>query len=120
MPGQKSQRYRDEVNRLKGEQGQPKIKGNKPKPPTSNHSSEKERHKRKRHAKSSKKAEIHIDREEVVDVDRGESLRMRSTRAVKMWWCRICSYTRTTCVLQAEVLFGFDEEDLSGGVAERV
>ncbi|MBN2388817.1 MAG: transposase [Anaerolineales bacterium] len=67
-----TQRYRDEVNRLKGEQGKPKIKGNKPKPPTSIHSSEKERHKRKRHVKSSKKAEIQIDREEMVDVDRGE------------------------------------------------
>lgn len=66
------QRLRDDVNRLKGEQGKPKIKGNKPKPPTSDHSSEQERHKRKRHAKSSKKAEIHIDREEVVDVDRRE------------------------------------------------
>jgi len=66
------QRYRDENNRLKGEQGKPKIKGNRPKPPTSDHSSEKERHRHKRHAKSSKKAEIHIDREEVVDVDRRE------------------------------------------------
>ena len=67
-----TQRYRDEINRLKGEQGKPKIKGNKPKPPTSDHSSEQERHKRKRHMKSSKKAEIHIDREEVLDVDRAE------------------------------------------------
>jgi len=67
-----TQRYRDENNRLKGEQGQPKIKGNKPKPPAGDHSSEKERHKRKRHAKSSKKATIHIDREEVVDVDQRE------------------------------------------------
>ena len=66
------QRLRDEVNRLKGEQGQPKIKGNKPKPPTGDHSSEKERHKRKRHVKGSKKAEIQIDREEVVEVDRAE------------------------------------------------
>ncbi len=67
-----TQRYRDEINRLKGEQGQPKIKGNKPKGPTSDHSSEKERHRHKPHAKGSKKAEIHIDREEVVDVDRTE------------------------------------------------
>jgi hypothetical protein len=34
------QRLRDENNRLKGEQGKPKIKGNKPKPPPSNYSSE--------------------------------------------------------------------------------
>jgi hypothetical protein len=31
-----------EVNRLKGEQGKPKIKGNTPKPPAADHSSEKE------------------------------------------------------------------------------
>jgi len=37
------QRLRDEVNRLKGEQGKPKIKGNTPKPPLSELSSEKER-----------------------------------------------------------------------------
>ena len=85
-----TQRYRDENNRLKGEQGQPKVKGNKPKPPTSDHSSEQERYKRKRHAKSSKKVAIHIDREEVVDVDRVElPAVMHRRRAVKMWWCRI-------------------------------
>jgi hypothetical protein len=61
---------RDEVNRSKGEQGKPKIKENQRKGPTSDHVSEQERHKRKQHNKSSKKAEIHIDREEVVDVDR--------------------------------------------------
>jgi hypothetical protein len=66
------QRYRDEVNRLKGEQGKPNIKGNKPKGSAGDLSSEKERHKSKRHKKSSKQAEIHIDREEVLKVDRSE------------------------------------------------
>jgi len=64
-----NQRLRDEVNRLKGEQGKPKIKGNTPKPPPTNHSSEKERHKPRQRHKSSKKAEIQIDREQVVAVD---------------------------------------------------
>ena len=63
------QRLRDEVNRLKGEQGKPKIKGNTPKPPPTNHSSEKERHKSRQRHKSSKKAEIQINREQVVEVD---------------------------------------------------
>jgi hypothetical protein len=63
------QRLRDEVNRLKGEQGKPKIKGNTPKPPPSNHSSEKERRKPRQRHKSSKKAEITINREQVVAVD---------------------------------------------------
>ena len=67
-----NQRLRDENNRLKGEQGKPKIKANLPKAPAvgSAHSSEKERHKPRRRSKGSKKAVIHIDREEVVEVDR--------------------------------------------------
>ena len=63
------QRLRDEVNRLKGEQGKPRIKGNIPKAPSSNHSSEKERHKSRQRHKRSKKAEIQINREQVVEVD---------------------------------------------------
>ena len=63
------QRLCDEVNRLKGEQGQPKIKGNTPKPSLTKHSSEKERHKPRQRHKSSKKAEIQINREQVVAVD---------------------------------------------------
>lgn len=65
------QRLRDENNRLKGEQGKPKIKGNTPKPAAaaSQYSSEKERQKRQRHSKGSKKAQIRIDREQVVKVD---------------------------------------------------
>ncbi len=64
-----NQRLRDEVNRLKGEQGKPKIKGNTPKSPPTNHSSENERHKSRPRHKKSKKAEIQIDRELVVEVD---------------------------------------------------
>ena len=63
------QRLRDEVNRLKGEQGKPKAKGNTPKPPPTNHSSENERHQSRQRHKKSKKAEIQIDREQVVEVD---------------------------------------------------
>lgn len=64
-----NQRLRDEVNRLKGEQGKPKIKRNTPKPPQTNHSSEKERHKPRQRHKSRKKAEIQIHREQIVAVD---------------------------------------------------
>jgi hypothetical protein len=63
------QRLRDEVNRLKGEQGKPKTKGNTPKQPPNNHSSENERHKSRQRHKKSKKAEIQIDREQVVEVE---------------------------------------------------
>ena len=67
-----NQRLRDEINRLKGEQGKPKIKANVAKPVAvaSVHSLEKERHKPRRRSKGSKKAHIHIDREEVLKVDR--------------------------------------------------
>ena len=64
-----NQGLRDEVNRLKGEQGKPKIKGNTPKPPPSDHSSEKERHTSRPRHKSHKTAEIKIDREQEVAVD---------------------------------------------------
>ena len=65
-----NQELRDEIKRLKGEQGKPKIKENKPSsPPLQNHSSEKERRSRPlEHHKKGKKAEIKIDREEVVKV----------------------------------------------------
>jgi hypothetical protein len=63
------QHLRDEVNRLKGEQGKPKVKGNTPKSPPSNHSSENERHQSRQRHKKSKKVEIQIDREQVVEVD---------------------------------------------------
>jgi hypothetical protein len=62
---------RDEVNHLKGEQGKPNIKGNKSGgAPALDHSSEQERHKRRRRQKGSKKAGLHIEREEVLQVDR--------------------------------------------------
>jgi len=63
------QRLRDEVNRLKGEQGKPNVKGNISKLPATNHSSEKERHTARPRHKSKKKTEIKIDREQVVEVD---------------------------------------------------
>ncbi|MCX6055094.1 MAG: hypothetical protein NTZ74_09315, partial [Chloroflexi bacterium] len=48
-----NKRLRDEVNRLKGEQGKPKVKENSLKSPPTDHSSENERHQsRQRHKKS--------------------------------------------------------------------
>jgi hypothetical protein len=61
------QRLRDENNRLKGEQGKPKIKANKAASPLS---SEKERRESKPHRKANKQAQIRIDRVEVLQVDR--------------------------------------------------
>jgi len=65
-----NQRLRDEINRLKGEQGKPKIKPNTSKAPPVDHSSEKERRKPRQRHKSRKKAAIEINREQVVEVDR--------------------------------------------------
>jgi len=64
-----NQRLRDENNRLKGEQGKPKVKPNTPKAPPVDHSSEKERRRPRQRHKSSKKAVIEVNREQVVEVD---------------------------------------------------
>jgi hypothetical protein len=66
------QRLRDENNRLKGEQGKPKVKGNMAKPVTEDLSSEKERKKSRPRNKSSKNAEIHIDREQKLEIDKAQ------------------------------------------------
>lgn len=64
-----NQGLRDEVNRLKGEQGKPEIKVSKKH--SGDHGSEKERREqRKQRRGQSKKAEIKIDREETLKVDR--------------------------------------------------
>ena len=66
------QRLRDEISRLKGEQGKPEIKGNKKR---SDHSSEKERKEKKERQKRSKRRphrEVKIDREEKVRVSKEE------------------------------------------------
>ena len=64
-----NQRLRDENNRLKGEQGKPRVKGNKTPMPKTDHSSEPERRKKRARHKKSKKAEVQIDREEVLKVE---------------------------------------------------
>ncbi len=56
-----NQRLRDEINRLKGEQGVPAITPNIPTPPPKNHSSEKERRQPKSWAKDRKTDRIAID-----------------------------------------------------------
>jgi hypothetical protein len=67
------QALRDENNRFKGEQGKPKVKANKLRAAEkSKHSSEQERKKVCPRHKSSKKAEIKVDREEVVKVKQEE------------------------------------------------
>jgi Transposase IS66 family len=63
------QRLRDELHRLKGEQGQPTIKANTPPPPPKDHSSEQERRTPKVWTKGRKTDRIPIDREQVVQVD---------------------------------------------------
>ncbi len=64
------QRLRDGINRLKGEQGKPKIKPNKKRQTSpSDHSSEQERHKPKQWKKGSKKDKVKIDQVQVLEVD---------------------------------------------------
>jgi hypothetical protein len=62
------QQQRDEINRLKGEQGKPDIKPNK-EPPTTDHSSERERRQPIERLKRGKRATITINREDIARVD---------------------------------------------------
>jgi hypothetical protein len=65
------QELRDEVNRLKGEQGKPAIKPGKQRG-GNDHSSEKERHRPKKRRRRRKAKQIDIDREEKLQVERSE------------------------------------------------
>ncbi len=65
-----NQCLRDEINRLKGEQGRPQIQSSTPQPPPVDHSSEQERRKPKTWSKRCKTDRISIDRAQVVEVDR--------------------------------------------------
>ena len=64
-----NQRLRDEINRLKGEQGTPQIRSNTPPRPSQDHSSEQERRTPKVWSKGRKIERLSIDREQVVPVD---------------------------------------------------
>lgn len=63
-----NQRLHDAINRLKGEQGMPTIKANKPPQPSQDHSSEHERRKPKGWSKGNKTTRLPIDRDQVVTV----------------------------------------------------
>jgi hypothetical protein len=64
-----TQRLRDELNRLKGEQGKPDIKPNTPRVVATDHSSERERHTPKPWSKGRKITLLTVDREEICIVD---------------------------------------------------
>jgi hypothetical protein len=64
-----NQRLRDEVSRLKGQQGKPNVPPNRPAQTGTRNSSEKERRERKPWHKGSKKNQVHIDRQEKLEVD---------------------------------------------------
>jgi hypothetical protein len=64
-----NQRLRDEINRLKGEQGKPTVKANTPAAPPADHSSEQERREPRPRVKRAKNATIAIDREQTLTLD---------------------------------------------------
>jgi len=64
------QKQRDEINRLKGEQGKPDIKANQKRPKGSDYSSEKDRKESRKWKKKSKVDKIEIDREEKLKIER--------------------------------------------------
>ena len=61
-----NQRLRDEINRLKGEQGQPPTKPNVPPAAPRDHSSEQERRRPRERVKRAKNATLSIDREQIL------------------------------------------------------
>jgi hypothetical protein len=65
-----NQRLRDEIARLKGEQGQPPTKSNTPVPPAPDHSSERERRRPTERVKRGKRNQIVIDRTQPLAVER--------------------------------------------------
>lgn len=67
-----NQRLKDENNRLKGEHGKPEVKANRPKKAQENYSSEKERKIPKKHIKSSKNAQLKVDREKIIEYPQAE------------------------------------------------
>ena len=64
-----NQRLRDEINRLKGEQGKPTGKPNPPPASATDHSSEQERKVPQERVKRAKNASITIDREQTLTLD---------------------------------------------------
>ncbi len=66
------QQLRDEINRLKGEQGKPDIKPGKKKGERNDHSSEKERRKPKKWEKGSKLDKVKVDRKQILHVDQSK------------------------------------------------
>lgn len=65
-----NQRLRDEIARLTGEQGRPDSKGNTPKPPPPDYSSEQERRTPQAWTKGRKRDTLRVSREERLEVDR--------------------------------------------------
>jgi hypothetical protein len=64
-----NQQLRAEIQRLKGEQGPPQIRGNTRPPAPADYSSEAERHVPQTWTKRRKRPRLHIDREQVLEVE---------------------------------------------------
>jgi hypothetical protein len=116
-----NQVLRDENNHLKGEQGKPKAKANKPMPvEVSQHSSEKERKKKRVRHKAGKKAEIKIDREEVVKVKQEELPSDAIQRFGRNGSARHPAEDQQCALLEREILFCLEKENLPGKIAARI
>src|SRR6516164_9208343 len=83
-----NQRLRDEINRLKGEQGVPTIKPNTPQPPPKNHSSEQERRQPKTWSKDRKRTGLPLTGSRWCRSIRPTCRRMPYSRDTRTWWCR--------------------------------
>jgi hypothetical protein len=85
-----NQRLKDEINRLKGEQGKPDIKPNEPNPKNTDHSSERQRHKPTEASKGAKNDTITINRTQRLRVDPAILPEDAQFKATKPTSFRIC------------------------------
>ena len=113
-----TQRLRDEISRLKGEQGKPKITANKQAPDLS---SEKERRQPKPRTSSSKQDQIPIDREAVLMVDReSPASRCGLQRVRGRGGARSRDPHGQCAVPQREILLAQSKADVSGPSSSRL
>ena len=91
------QRLRDENNRLKGEQGKPKIKGNTPKPPAEDHCRRKSGIKRANGTKAAKMRIFTSIASKSWKSIKGSCQKMPSSKDMTTLWCRISSWGQIMC-----------------------
>jgi hypothetical protein len=112
-----NQRLRDEINRLKGEQGKPKIAANNPAPDLS---SQKERRAFKPHHKSSKQDKVKIDRKVVAKVDQEDLPADAVFKGYQDVVVQDIVFRTDNILFRREILLAWAKADVSGSSSSRL